>query len=181
MNTQIEELTPRCYIEDEALYSHHLKTYLVAKPINLVWQKYLSLPPEVVWTGKMIKFKELYDRSKNRKVRPGEIYSDPMVIGQLILLELKIFNGLINVTVGHEVMEINENQRIIKTSYLSNSKSEGSQFIRFKDLANGTTQVSHETFYKSDSWFRDRYIYPFFHTKALNEFHNNVIKQILKA
>lgn len=179
MNTQIEELTPRCYTDEKSIYSYHQKTYLVAKPINLVWKKYITLSPEVVWTGKMISFKELYDRSKNKKVQPGDLYSDPMGKGQLILLNLKILNGLINVTVGHEVMEINEIQRVIKTSYLSNSKSEGSQFIRFKELQNGTTEVSHETFYKSDSWFRDRYIYPFFHTRALNEFHGNVIKQIL--
>lgn len=179
MNTHIEELIPRCYIKDDSSYNRHILVYTVEKPLKLVWEKYISLSPELVWTGKMIKFKELYDRKKNIKIKAGDIYKAPMGKGQLILLDLKILNGLVNVTVGHEVMEIDDNQRVIQTSYLNNSKSQGSQYIRFRDLLNGKTEVSHETFYKSDSRFRDKYIYPYFHTKALNEFHGNVKRHIL--
>ena len=43
---------------------------------------------------------------------------------------------------------------------------------------NGKTEVSHHTFYRSGSWFRDKFIYPYFHTKAINEFHGNVRRAI---
>lgn len=181
MNAQIEELTPRCYKKGDQSYSRHLATYTIEKPLDVVWKKYISLAPEVVWTGNMIKFKELYDRKNKLKIKPGDPFSDPMGQGQLILLDLKILYGLVNITVGHEVMEVDDKQKVIQTSYLNNSKSEGSQYIKFKALNAEKTEVIHETFYKSDSRYRDKYIYPFFHTKALNEFHGNVKRHILKG
>jgi hypothetical protein len=55
--------------------------------------------------------------------------------------------------------------------------SAGSQIIALRETSDGFTEVSHKTFYKSNSNFRDTRIYPGLHTRAISEFHLNVKKK----
>ncbi|EAZ79432.1 hypothetical protein [Algoriphagus machipongonensis] len=169
-----------CYSESDPDYHVHFEKYEYDQSIDEVWKAYVEIDPERAWSGKMIHFNQLYSRETGEEVFPGEVYLDGMGVGQVIILNLHVFGGAIKLTVGHEVMDVDADKRLIRTCYLENSKSEGSQFIRFKTLANGKTEVSHKTFYRSGSWFRDKIIYPYFHTKAINEFHGNVRKAILE-
>jgi hypothetical protein len=129
----------------------------------------------------MIRFNQLYSRTTGEEVFPGQQFKGGMGVGQVIILNLHVFSGAIKLVVGHEVMEVDKSKKLIRICYLENSKSEGSQFIRFKSLSNGKTEVSHKTFYRSGSWFRDKLIYPYFHTKAINEFHGNIRNAILEG
>ena len=168
-----------CYQKDDPDYHEHLETYIYDSDFDTVWNGYVNISPEKAWSGRMIHFHRLYSRQTQEEIFPGQIYEGSMGQGQVLILNLHVFNGAIKLQVGHEVMEIDKNKKLIRICYLENSKSEGSQFIRFKTLADGKTQVTHKTLYRSGSWFRDKIIYPYFHTKAINEFHGNVRKWIL--
>lgn len=168
-----------CHVESEPNYYEHFEKYLFDQPFDEVWETYVSIDPAKAWAGKMIHFNQLYSRATGEEVFPGQEYTGGMGVGQIIILNLHVFNGIVKLTVGHEVMEVDKTKKLIRICYLENSKSEGSQFISFKSLSNGTTEVSHKTFYRSGSWFRDTFIYPYFHTKAINEFHGNVRNAIL--
>lgn len=172
------KLSSICYQELDNTYHEHLETYNYDDTFDTIWNAYVNISPEKAWGGKMIHFHRLYSRKTQVEVFPGQVYLGGMVEGQVLILNLHVLNGAIKLQVGHEVMEINKDKRLIKICYLENSKSEGSQFILFKTLPNGSTEVEHKTFYKSGSLFRDKFIYPYFHTKAINEFHGNVRNMI---
>ncbi|MBN7812098.1 hypothetical protein J0A68_14185 [Algoriphagus sp. H41] len=163
-----------CYLESDPGYHRHFEKYSYDRPLEEVWKAYVDIDPARAWSGKMIHFNQLYSRETGEEVFPGQEYLGGMGVGQVIILNLHVLGGAVKLTVGHEVMEIDPSKGLIRICYLENSKSEGSQFIRFKSLKNGQTEVSHTTFYRSGSWFRDKVIYPYFHTKAINEFHGNV-------
>lgn len=168
------KLNSLCYQEKDSTYHEHLETYSYDESFDTIWDAYINIPPEKAWGGKMIHFHRLYSRKTKEEIFPGQVYLGGMVEGQVLILNLHVFSGAIKLLVGHEVMEINKDKKLIRICYLENSKSEGSQFISFKTLPNGKTEVSHKTFYRSGSLFRDKFIYPYFHTKAINEFHGNV-------
>ncbi|GAA0881157.1 hypothetical protein GCM10009119_41270 [Algoriphagus jejuensis] len=168
-----------CYQESDPSYHQHFEKYHYDQPLDQIWEAYVSIDPAKAWAGTMIHFNQLYSRASGEEVFPGQEYLGGMGVGQVIILDLHVFRGAIKLIVGHEVMEVDRSKNLIRICYLENSKSQGSQFIRFKTLENGKTEVSHETFYRSGSWFRDRFIYPYFHTKAINEFHGNVRRAIL--
>lgn len=173
------QLSSICYSESDPNYNEHFEKYLYDQSFDQVWDTYVTIDPAKAWAGRMIHFNQLYSRETGEEVFPGQEYLGGMGVGQVIILNLHVFNGAIKLTVGHEVMEVDKNKKLIRICYLENSKSEGSQFITFKSLPNGKTEVSHKTFYRSGSWFRDKIIYPYFHTKAINEFHGNVRNAIL--
>lgn len=168
------KLSSICYQETDPNYHEHLETYTYDEDLDTVWNAYVTVSPEKAWSGRMIHFHRLYSRLTKEEVFPSQVYTGGMGEGQVLILNLHVFNGTIKLQVGHEVMEIDRKKGLIRICYLENSKSEGSQFIRFRSLPDGKTEVSHKTFYRSGSWFRDKVIYPYFHTKAINEFHQNV-------
>lgn len=170
-----------CYQESDKSYHQHLETYCYDQPLDQVWDSYVKIDPAKAWAGKMIRFNQLYSRASGEEVFPGQVFLGGMGVGQVIILNLRVFRGAVKLIVGHEVMEVDRSKKLIRICYLENSKSQGSQFIRFETLKNGKTEVSHETFYRSGSWFRDKFIYPYFHTKAINEFHGNVRRTILES
>ena len=172
------KLSSICYQVDDPSYHEHLETYTYDADLDTIWDAYVSISPEKAWSGKMIHFHRLYNRATEEEVYPGQVYTGGMGQGQVLILNLHVFNGAIKLQVGHEVKEINRSKRLIRICYLENSKSEGSQFITFDPLPDGKTNVTHKTFYRSGSTFRDKIIYPYFHTKAINEFHGNVSKWI---
>ncbi|TXE14048.1 hypothetical protein [Algoriphagus aquimarinus] len=175
----IAKLKSICHQEMDSHYHEHLETYIYDEDFDSVWDSYVNISPEKAWGGKMVRFKQLYSRINGEEVFPGQVYTGGIGVGQVILLTLHVFSGVVKLVVGHEVKEVNKENHLIKICYLENSKSEGSQLIRFKTLPNGKTEVSHKTFYRSGSMFRDKFIYPYFHTKAINEFHGNVRSLIL--
>ena len=67
-----------------------------------------------------------------------------------------------------------EQERFIHLSYIDGGKSTGDQIIQIEETPEGYTKVIHTSAFKSDSNFRDKYLYPHFHTKILNEYHRNM-------
>jgi hypothetical protein len=155
-----------CYNTSHAnTYFRHFKSFLLKENID------------DVWNGNMVSFGMGYCKRQDKVSYLEDQYSG-MEAGQIIFLNLNIF-GLASLAVAHEIKEVNEAEKFFKLSYMSHGKSEGSQWIRLIPTLEGHTEVQHETLYKSESSFRDKRIYPMFHTRAISEFHNSVRKKML--
>ena len=62
----------------------------------------------------------------------------------------------------------------MKFCYVEGGKAAGSQMIKLVSKGPNTTEVIHDTYYKSGSKFRDEKLYPIVHERIINEFHRNV-------
>jgi len=68
---------------------------------------------------------------------------------------------------------------VVEFSYIDDNKAKGKQVIEFFDNGSGSTRIVHRSYFKSESSFRDRILYPPFHKKFIREFHRNM-GQIIK-
>ncbi|HOX82751.1 MAG TPA: hypothetical protein PLJ60_09340 [Chryseolinea sp.] len=176
-HNHLKDYRSLCYNTSHAsTYSRHFKSFIVKENIEDVWNAYKTINPTEAWNGKMVSFGMGYCKRQNKISYLEDQYTG-MEAGQIIFLNLNIL-GLTNLAVAHEVKEVNEAEKFFKLSYMANGKSEGSQWIRFVSTPEGHTEILHETKYKSGSSFRDKRIYPIFHTKAISEFHNSVRRKI---
>jgi len=173
-----DKLNSMCYNPEESNYHSHLKVYAFRQALNEVWHAYKTIRPDQVWRGTMVRFGMQYARHDHSITYADDTHYAGLRAGQLIILNLRLLKGLINLAVGHEIMHVNEAEKSIRISYLENSASQGSQFITLTPTADGGTLVTHKTLYKSGSWFRDRILYPGLHTKAIGEFHGNVKRML---
>jgi hypothetical protein len=154
-------------------FHQHRKTFLINAEIDSVWNTYKVIGPEETWCGNMVSFGLLYSRGRNEVMYSGDAYHG-LEAGQLLFLNLNLLGNFINLAVGHEVVEVNDEQKCITICYLEHGASTGTQKISLTQLPHGTTQIVHETWYRSGSFIRDRILYPGFHAKAITEFHTNV-------
>jgi len=158
-------------------YNRHMKTFLVEEPLEKVWAAYKNTKPSETFCGSMLNFGLQYSRDKKEITYPDDEYKG-IEKGQIVFLNLCVLWNMVNLAVGHEVTEVNEEEKRIQTSYLKNGASEGIQNMTLESTKEGFTKITHETFYKGKSAFRDKVIYPRFHTKAITEFHANVKRKI---
>lgn len=170
----LSKLKSICYNKtDGQHYYKHVKSFLIPADIHAVWNAYKTVNPQETRNGKMVSFGMMYSRKRNEIMYPGDPYSG-IEEGQIIFLNLNLFANVVNLAVGHEITGVNDNDRTIKICYLQNGASTGTQLIQLKEVTKGQTEVVHETWYRSGSVFRDKVLYPGFHTKGITEFHTNV-------
>ncbi|MES2777660.1 MAG: hypothetical protein V4722_26010 [Bacteroidota bacterium] len=162
-----------------ATFHHHTKTFLVKKDIETVWQAYKTLHPKDAWGNGMLSFGLQYSKRKNALSYVDDAY-DGAEVGQIVLINLALLGGLVNIAVGHEITAVNEAEKYLETCYLTHGKSAGSQQIRLQSTPEGFTEITHHTIYKSDSPFRDKMLYPFLHTLAITTFHRNIKRHIMR-
>ncbi|HEY5917711.1 MAG TPA: hypothetical protein VIU13_09935 [Chryseolinea sp.] len=175
--TGLTDMRPECYNPAlESTYHVHRKTFLIRSGVDCVWNAYKTIHPKEAWTGAMVSFGVQYSRMKNIINYVNDDYAG-MEKGQIIILNLRLLWGGLNIAVAHEVSEVNEQKKLIKLCYMRGGASEGSQIITMQETNEGFTEVLHKTFYKSKSNFRDTTLYPRLHTKAITEFHLNVKKK----
>jgi hypothetical protein len=103
---------------------------------------------------------------------------DGAEVGQVLFINIEVLGGLVKVPVAQEIIAIDPDENYIEISYVKGGKSAGKQRITFHDNGDGTTHVNHATYYRSASRFRDKMIYPFFHTLAIDEYHENMIRTL---
>ncbi len=149
--------------------------YLKEIPGN-VWKTYQNTSPAESWNGSMISFGLLLSKSTNTVMYNNDKYYAGIDTGQVFYVNLKIMKGLYNLAVGLEIIHIDSLHRSITFSYLKGGKSQGEQTIFFRPTKKGYTEIIHETAFKSGSFIRDRYLYPYFHKIAIDEFHRNMKK-----
>lgn len=158
-----------------AFYSHE-KTYFINAKFEDVWDAYTLLQPKEMWAGPLNKFKEAYSKSEgNGYVVKEDIVPAPAE-GTVYELKLKIIRFL-KIPVNFEVTTLSKEKKIIEFTYGANNKSKGKQTLTFVPMDNYTLIV-HHSYFKSGNKLRDKKLYPKFHEKCLNEFHNNIVSHI---
>lgn len=170
----LSKLKSICYNKSDGQhYYKHIKSFLIPAEINAVWNAYKTSNPQETRNGSMVSFGMMYSRKGNEIMYAGDAYSG-IEEGQIIFLNLNLFANVVNLAVGHEITGVNDNEKTIKICYLQNGATVGTQLIQLREVESDQTEVVHETWYRSGSIFRDKVLYPGFHTKGITEFHNNV-------
>ncbi len=157
--------------------SEQICTYELPVAMDEAWRAYTSVKPDKAWNGRKARLAMLVNKIKHTIIYPGDA-CDKIDTGQVVYLNLRVLKGVTNVGVAFEVINIDEQNKVLEFSYLEGNKSLGKQQLYFEETVQGTTQLKHVSYYKSDSKFRDKYLYPYFHKRFTNEFHRNMVQAI---
>jgi len=152
--------------------------YQVKKGVDEVWNNYLHKSPNESWNGKKVSFGFLFSKKEDRIVYSDENISK-IDTGMVVYLNLRLMRGLINIATAFEIITIDQENKIIEFSYLSGNISLGKQRIKFSETPKGYTQILHTSFYKCHNIPKNYFFYPYFHTRATNEFHRNIKRLML--
>jgi hypothetical protein len=156
------------------------QTFLIKENLAKVWQAYSTVSPPKAWTGKHISFGVLISKNTDDILYVNNSF--PAIdTGEVVFLNLRLLKGTYNLAVAFEITAIDDTRKLIEFSYIRGDKTQGIQTIQFVKTEEGYTRIIHSTVYKSDSNFRDRTLYPFFHKKVVREFHKNIKREILLA
>jgi hypothetical protein len=162
---------------DLADFSYYEKKYVIRERPDDVWHNYINSSQTDIWDISKISFGMIYCRDSKTIV-----YADQTLFGlepgRIYYINLKVLNGFYSLPVAFEITHIDADERLIEFSYLKGGKAEGKQIIRIIDTEDGFSRINHSSYVKSISGFRDKYLYPFFHNKLINEFHFNMKKII---
>ncbi len=160
-------------------YSSQEIRYVVKEDLNTVWKRYLQTSPAESWDGKRVSFGLLFSKPSEMVVyRGGEC--SKIDTGQVVYLNLRLLRGVYNLALAFEFINVDVKNKIIEFSYIQGNTSEGKQCLHFVEKPNGKTEIIHTSYFRSDSKLRDKFLYPFFHKRATNEFHRNMRKIIRK-
>jgi hypothetical protein len=183
-DNQIHYLTdfkPSCTNDqDTSGFSIMQNTYLIKEKIDDVWKLYKNTNLAQAWSGKLTSFGLCFSKWSDQIFYRSDHSSAVIDTGQVFFIDLRLLHGLYNLPVGAQILRVDSIRRSITLSYLEGGKSRGIQFIRLLEDGNGFTKIIHTSAFKSNSHFRDKHLYPFYHTKVLNEFHRNIVRGILK-
>jgi hypothetical protein len=152
----------------------HVKQFWINAPIGETWDAYKEISPAKAWNGNIIQFSLMHNRNHQNVFVAQHPGLPTLEINQLHLLAIKLLFGRINLCVGYEVTEVNDQEKYFTTEYLKISKSMGYQTIKLESVSDKCTKITHYTKYLSGNWFRDRIIYPIFHSMTVSVLHNNV-------
>lgn len=165
--------------EELADFRTYEKEYLMKEDIDFVWESYEFSSQTDVWDLNKISFALLFNRATE-----SVFYSNQDCIGlergQIFYLNLKILNGFYSLPVAFEIVNVDPDQKIIELSYLEGGKTRGKQIISLEETEKGYTRIIHKSIVKSRSSMRDKYLYPYFHNKLINEFHANMRRLIAR-
>jgi hypothetical protein len=144
---------------------YHVKTYTFKGDAGEAFDLLRSLKPYEIWDG-TTRFEMEYEPTQKRFL--GKNHNLPDITeGQIFFLELDITKKM-QIPVAFQVVELDSHKKTLSFSYLKQNKSNGIQRITFVQ-AGENFNIVHETHFKSDSKFRDKRLYGFFHTKLLDD------------
>ena len=144
---------------------YHVKKYTFKGDAQRAFDLLLSLKPYEIWEGTS-RFEMEYEPSQKSFLGKDQNLPD-IKEGQIFFLELDITSKM-QIPVAFQVVELDSHKKTLSFSYLKQNKSNGIQRITF--VQNGESfDIIHETHFKSESKFRDKRLYGFFHTKLLDD------------
>lgn len=164
--------------DDLSLYNKNEKTFFLNARLQDVWQSYLSIDPSKLWNNRTTS-KGLMLQKFPAKIFYNKDSLATTDTGQVYFLNLKILSGIYNLAVGFEIITIDNLEMLIEFSYVEGNRSLGVQQIKFIAVDDNSTKIIHSTYFKSDSHFRDKWLYPFFHEKITKDFHKNVSRLLI--
>ncbi len=158
-------------------YSSQEIRYMLDENLSTVWERYVNASPAESWDGKRVSFGLLFSKTSELVVYRGGECAE-IDTGQVIYLNLRILRGVYNLALAFEIINVDVKNKLIEFSYIEGNKSQGKQCIRFRPTPDNRTEIIHSSYFRSNSKIRDKFIYPYFHKRATNEFHRNMKKII---
>jgi hypothetical protein len=164
---------------NESDFNINEKIFYLKYSLPEVWECYSLGNPLKTWNGPCIGLGLLITKcTKSVKYARSSLFPE-IDTGQVYFLNLRLVKGLVNLPVAFEVINIDRIRHLLEISYLDDNISRGKQTIQFFDNGDGRTKIVHRSYFKSESWFRDDMLYPYFHKKFIKEFHRNM-RQLIK-
>ena len=154
------------------------KTFFLKYGLSSVWEFYRHSRTFKMWNGRSIGFGLLITKCSKNITYAKSISCPEVDTGQVYFLNIKLIKGLFNIPVAFQIINIDQLNKTVEFSYIDNNKSTGKQTIQFFDDGTGRTRIVHKSYFKSNSAFRDDWLYPHFHKKFIREFHRNMNKLI---
>lgn len=156
-------------------YNKHEEVYFADQDIDTVWEFYNNTGLNRVFTGSLVSFALMLSKQNEKAVLYKEEPFSKTEIGQVYFMNLSVLKGIIQIAVSYEIIMKDEYEMVLEFAYIRGGKSMGVQRIKLDRIEMDKTKITHTTHYKSESKFRDRFIYPYFHSKVLEEYHINMI------
>jgi hypothetical protein len=153
----------------------HEEVFEAKYNIDTVWDSYNKTGLNSVFTGSLVSFALMLSKRNELDVLYKEETFSATEVGQVYFMNLSVLKGIIQIAVSYEIVVKNEEERVLEFAYIKGGKSIGFQRIKLDSVGNNRTRITHTTHYRSQSKFRDRFIYPYFHTKVLEEYHTNML------
>lgn len=159
---------------DKSTFHIHEKLFFLNYKLDDVWKCYRNAKPVVTWNTHFIRIGLLISKASNSVTYLNNINSPIVDTGQVVFLDLRLWRGIFNVPLAFEITNIDPHLKILEFSYIDSNTSKGKQTVQFFDNGDGRTRIIHSSYFKSDSHFRDKFLYPHFHSKFIRQFHRNM-------
>lgn len=151
--------------------------FIVPFNIDKVFSHYINSNPAIAWDGgKLVAFGLGIDKSTGAIFYHGEDYPCAKV-GHVFYIHLNIW-GLQKRCMAQEITTIDGNNYKLAFSYVEGGPTRGMQEIQFEKIAENETKIIHTSYFKGASKFSDAYLYPYFHSLVVKEFHENLKKSL---
>lgn len=174
---QFKDVKASCADEDFEGFSFYSKTFMVKERLQNVWQTYRGTSPIESWDTRKSSVGLIYLRGTD-EVRYERDTCNGINLGQIIFVNLKLVKGLYRMATAFEVTKVSEQEAVIEVSYIESGVNHGKQTIYMTETADGHTMITHTSVIRSDSRFRDKVLYPYFHNKLINVFHRQMKRKI---
>jgi len=175
------DLRPTCEnIEDFSAFYRYRRQYSFKQPIEQVWEAYRKANPTEAWTTKKSSCGLMYERESDRIIYPADSV-DGIMNGQILYMDIKLIRGLYHLATAFEITKVEDELGIIEVNYTESGINEGKQIIQMFETENGRTRIVHTTFIRSGNKIRDKYLYPYFHTRLINSFHRKMKRLIARS
>jgi len=157
------------------------ETFYLKRKLSTVWESYRHVDPVKMWNGRSFRFGLLVCKCSKAIIYPNSSSIPDLDTGQVYFLNLRLMKGLVKVPVAFEITNIDAGKRIMEFSYIDSNIERGKQILEFYEDGTGRTKIVHRSYFKSESWLRDKFFYPHFHYKFIEEFHSHMRKLIRKS
>jgi hypothetical protein len=176
----LNDFKPSCRDEKESEgFSMMENTYLIKEKLENVWRTYCTTSLAQAWENRMSSFGLLFSKWTDSIEYRNDTRGSGIDTGLVFFIDLKLLRGIYNIPVGVEVLKIDSIFRTITFSYLDGGRAKGIQTIRLLEDKDGFTRIVHTSAFKSNSQLRDQHLYPFYHTRILNEFHRKMLNRFI--
>lgn len=149
---------------DLSVFKVDTKNYYLNASVENSWNAYRNVNPAEAWRGPISELIFIYDKGKFNAL--NKFKQGCIVLVRVTLLKNKPTKALFRIS------KIDDENHVIEMTYGQNNITTGLQRITFLS-ENGKTIINHTAYFKSKSGFRDM-LYPRYHQKAIDEFHNRL-------
>lgn len=162
--------------EDVSDFEYHVRYYIIDESPDELWKGYTDTNPLDMWQGPMANFAVMYDPSSDEVHTGFERPVPSIAADQIIFLYLNI-DKFIRRSSAVQMSEINHEKRRIVLSYLKQNATHGKQEITLEPIGSGEgtkTLVRHQAWFRGTSKFFDKFLYPPFHARIIDEYHRQI-------